>query len=156
MPTALNRRIADQDLSSYLTSRDAQNAFTFCGDLPYSKTNQYIGFNYIVERNQIVRDIALRMNIRPVDLFAELDTEKLDDFRQDFSDMIHLRASAHPKIARAVYDGIKDLLRPASPFPSTSTLIQPRAFVTMRVSNSGNGSMIEARRHQHQIRARLL
>ena len=117
MPTALNGRIADQDLSSYLTSRDAENAFTFCGDLPYSKTNQYIGFNYIVERNQIVRDIAFRMNIRLVDLFAEFDTEKLNDFRQDFSDMIHLRASAHPKIVRAVYEGIRDLLPPALPLP---------------------------------------
>src|SRR5436309_10836104 len=42
MPTALNRRIADQDLSSYLTSRVADNAFTFCGDLPYSRKSQYI------------------------------------------------------------------------------------------------------------------
>jgi len=115
MPTALNRRIADQDLSPYLTHRDADNAFTFCGDLPYSRKNQYIGFNYIVERNEIIRETAARMDVRMVDLFAEFDTEKLDDFRQDFIDMIHLRASAHPKIVRAVYDGIKDLLRPAVP-----------------------------------------
>jgi lysophospholipase L1-like esterase len=115
MPTALNRRIADQDLSSYLTSRDAEKPFTFCGDLPYSRKNQYIGFNYIMERNDIVRETASQMNIRMVDLFAEFDTEKLDDFRQDFNDMIHLRASAHPKIVRAVYEGIKDLLQPASP-----------------------------------------
>jgi lysophospholipase L1-like esterase len=115
MPTALNRRIADQDLSSYLTSRDAEEPFTFCGDLPYSRKNQYIGFNYIMERNDIVRETASQMNIRMVDLFAEFDTEKLDDFRQDFGDMIHLRASAHPKIVRAVYEGIKDLLQPASP-----------------------------------------
>jgi hypothetical protein len=58
------------------------------------------------------------MNVRVVDLFAEFDTEKLDDFRQDFNDMIHLRASAHPKIVRAVYEGIRDLLRPALPLPS--------------------------------------
>ena len=115
MPTALNRRIADQDLSSYLTSRDAEKPFTFCGDLPYSRKNQYIGFNYIMERNDIIRETASQMNIRMVDLFAEFDTEKLDDFRQDFGDMIHLRASAHPKIVRAVYEGIKDLLQPASP-----------------------------------------
>jgi hypothetical protein len=57
------------------------------------------------------------MNIRVVDLFAEFDTKNLDDFRRDFNDMIHLRASAHPKIVRAVYEGIKDLLRPASPLP---------------------------------------
>ncbi len=117
MPTALNRRIADQDLASYLTPRDANNAFTFCGDLPYSRKDQYAGFNYIVERNNIIRDIASQMNIRLIDLFAEFDTEKLDDFRQDFNDMIHLRASAHPKIVRAVYEGIKDLLQPAFPLP---------------------------------------
>lgn len=113
MPTALNRRIVDQDLSSYLTD----NAFTFCGDLPYSRQNQYVGFNYIVERNEIIRETAAQMNIRVVDLFAEFDTEKLDDFRQDFNDMSHLRASAHPKIVGAVYEGIKDLLRPAFPLP---------------------------------------
>jgi lysophospholipase L1-like esterase len=115
MPTALNRRIADQDLSSYLKPRDTDNLFTFCGDLPYSREAQYIGFNYIVERNEIIRETAVRMNVRMVDLFARFDTERLDDFRQDFIDMIHLRASAHPKIVRAVYEGIKDLLWPAFP-----------------------------------------
>ena len=128
MPTALNRRIADQDLSSYLTSRDADDAFTFCGDLPYSRKNQYDGFKYIIERNKIIRETASRMNIRLIDLFTEFDTEKLDDFRQDFNDMIHLRASVHPKIVRVVYEGIEDLLQPAFP--------------------SGNGSIIEAG-HQH-------
>ncbi|SRR5260370_1872582 len=112
MPTALNRPIADQDLSSYITRRDAHNAFTFCGDLAYSRELQRVGFNYIIERNEIIREVAVQMNIRLVDLFAEFDTEKLDDFRQHFTDMIHLRASAHPKIARAVYEGIKDLLQP--------------------------------------------
>jgi hypothetical protein len=34
----------------------------------------------------------------------------VDDFRQHFTDMVHLRASAHTKIARAVYEGIKDFL----------------------------------------------
>jgi lysophospholipase L1-like esterase len=121
MPTALNRRIADQDLSSYLTPRDADNAFTFCGDLPYSRKNQYIGFNYIVERNEIIRETAAQLNVTMVDLFAEFDTEELDDFRQDFIDLIHLRASAHPKIVRAVYEGIKDLLRPAVPPSIDST-----------------------------------
>ena len=133
MPTALNRRIADQDLSSYLTARDAENVFTFCGDLPYDRKNQYVGFNYILERNEIIRETAAQMSIRVVDLFAEFDTEQLDDFRQDFNDMIHLRASAHPKIARAVHKGIEDLLRPEFPRPididpvSTSCVRTPRA-----------------------------
>jgi lysophospholipase L1-like esterase len=115
MPTALNRRIVDRDLSSYITRRDADNAFTFCGNLPYSEEAQHIGFDYIIERNKIVREVAAQMNIRLVDLFAEFDTGKLEDFRRDFTDMIHLRASAHPKIAGAVYEGIKDLLQSALP-----------------------------------------
>jgi hypothetical protein len=117
MPTALNRRIADQDLSSYITHYDVENAFTFCGNLAYSRAAQRVGFDYIIERNYIVREVAVRMNIRMVDLYAEFDTEKLDDFRQYFSDMIHLRARAHPKIAQAVYEGINDLLQPGLPFP---------------------------------------
>jgi lysophospholipase L1-like esterase len=110
MPTALNRHIVDQDLSSYFTGQDDHNPFTFCGDLAYSYQLQTIGFSYIMKRNDIVRDISARMNIRLVDLFAEFDTENLDDFRQDFVDMIHLRPSVYPKIARVVYEGIKDLL----------------------------------------------
>ena len=120
MPTALNRRIADRDLSSYITGGDADNAFTFCGNLAYSREAQRIGFNYIVGRNKIIREVAVKMNIRLIDLFAEFDTEKLGDFRRDFTDMIHLRASAHSKIARAVYDGIKDLLQPRSPLSMTA------------------------------------
>lgn len=137
MPTALNRRVVGQDLSPYLTPGDANNAFTFCGDLPYSRKHQYISYNYIMERNEIIRNTAARMNVRMVDLFAAFDTEKLDDFRQDFIDMIHLRASAHPKIVRAVYEGIKDLLQPAFA-PSIDTDRDP-----------GSTSCF------HQIRARL-
>ena len=36
----------------------------------------------------------------------------VDDFRQDFLDIMHLRPSAYPKIAGVVYQGIKDLLAP--------------------------------------------
>jgi lysophospholipase L1-like esterase len=113
MPTALNRRIASQDLSCYFTDRGAPQRFTFCGNLAYSRELQSIAFDYIVERNQIVRDIARHMGIPLVDLFIEFDTEWLDDFRQDFIDLIHLRPSVYPKIARVVYGGIKDLLQPA-------------------------------------------
>jgi len=114
MPTALNRRIASQDLSCYLTDRGAPHPFTFCGNLAYSRELQSLAFDYIVERNQIVRDIAGQMGIPLVDLFIEFETEWLNDFRQDFIDMIHLRSSVYPKIDRVVYGGIKDLLQPAS------------------------------------------
>jgi hypothetical protein len=48
--------------------------------------------------------------VRLVDLAAEFDTERLDDFRQHFHDVLHLRPLAYPKAAAAIYDGIKDLL----------------------------------------------
>ena len=51
-----------------------------------------------------------------VDLFAEFDTEPLGDFRQDFLDIMHLRPSAYPKVARAIYHGIENVLAP-SPMP---------------------------------------
>jgi hypothetical protein len=34
MPTALNRRIIDRDLSSYLVDGDDRSAFRFLGDIP--------------------------------------------------------------------------------------------------------------------------
>ena len=113
MPTALNRRLANQNLSSYFTRRNADNSFTFCGDLPYSVELQMVGFDYIMKRNEIVREISSQMQVRLVDLCAVFDTENLEDFRQDFSDMIHPRPSAYPKIVGTVYEGIKDLLVPA-------------------------------------------
>jgi lysophospholipase L1-like esterase len=113
MPTALNRRITRLDLSSYFTDQDGPDAFTFCGNLPYSRELQSTAFDYISERNQIVRDISRQTGTPLVDLFHEFETEGLDDFRREFSDIIHLRPSAYPKIARAVHEGIKHLLRPA-------------------------------------------
>ena len=117
MPTALNRRIADHDLSPYLTDHGSAKPFMFCGNLVYSKTHQNIAFKYIVARNAIIREVSSELGIRCVDLFAEFDSEGLDDFRQDFHDILHLRPSTYPKIARAVYQRIKDLLRPASSLP---------------------------------------
>jgi lysophospholipase L1-like esterase len=113
IPTAINRRLVDRDLSSFLTPRDAENAFTFCGFLDYSVDMQRRGFDYLLERNAIVRDVAARMRVRCLDLHAGFDTENAEDFRRDFHDMIHLRPSAYPKIARLVHDGIADLLSPA-------------------------------------------
>jgi lysophospholipase L1-like esterase len=134
MPTALNRRIARLDLSCYVANRDGPDAFTFCGNLPYSRELQSAAFDYISERNQIVRDISRQTDTPLVDLFREFDTEHLADFRQEFSDMIHLRPSAYPKIARVIYEGIKHRLKPAISV----------------VNNSSNGSETVASIDQRQ------
>jgi hypothetical protein len=120
MPTAINRHIADSDLSAWLTDRDAADAFTFCGNIPYSVALQRQGFDYILERNAIVREVCARTGTPCADLFAILDTEPLDDFRRDFHDVLHPRASAYPMIAQAVYDRIKHLLQPTEGGPDGS------------------------------------
>ena len=110
MPTALNRNIADQDLSRYFTGGDRDTVFTFAGDLAYSVDVQRCVFEHIAERNAVVREVAQTTGTRLVDLAAAFDTEPLPDFREDFHDMLHLRLRAYPKAAAAVYAGIKDLL----------------------------------------------
>lgn len=110
MPTAMNRHLADRDLSAFFTDRFARDPFTFLGTLEYSVELQATGFRYILERNAIVREVAAEQRIRLVDLYAEFDTERVENFRRDFHDMIHPRPSVYPRIAQAVYEGISDLL----------------------------------------------
>jgi hypothetical protein len=110
MPTALNRQIVDRDLSSWFRGGDRDTVFSFAGDLPYSVEAQRHMFAHITERNAIVREAAQSGGHRLVDLAAIFDTEPLADFRTDFHDMLHLRPSAYPKAAAAIYQAIKDLL----------------------------------------------
>jgi lysophospholipase L1-like esterase len=110
LPTALNRTIVDQDLSRYFTRGNRGTAFYFAGDLPYSLELQRRLFDHVTERNAIVRDVAQARGLRLVDFAAIFDTEPLADFRADFHDMLHLRPSAYPKAAAAVYQAIQDLL----------------------------------------------
>ena len=110
MPTALNPKIVDRDLSVYFTAGDRDHVFTFAGDLTYSVEAQRLMLAHITERNAIVRDVAEATGTRLVDLAAAFDTESLDDFRADFHDTLHLRPRAYPKAAAMVYEGIRDLL----------------------------------------------
>jgi lysophospholipase L1-like esterase len=111
MPTALNRGIIDRDLSwSFVGGDNPDTAFSFYGRARYSINIQRETFDYIVERNAIARDVCVRRGVRVVDLFAAFDTERVVDFRQDFVDVVHPRIRAYPAIARAVYDGISDLM----------------------------------------------
>jgi len=110
MPTALNRKIVDRDLSRYFTPGDRDHVFTFAGDLAYSIEAQHHMLAHITERNAIVCEVAQTTGACLVDLAAALDTEQLADFREDFHDMLHLRPRAYPKAAAILYEGIRDLL----------------------------------------------
>ncbi len=113
MPTALNRKILKQDLSSsFVTEHDPDRYFTFYGVAKYSIEIQRETFDYIAERNAIACEVCAARNIRVVDLFEGLSTERVADFRRDFMDVVHPRIGAYPRIARAVHEGIADLLAP--------------------------------------------
>jgi lysophospholipase L1-like esterase len=110
VPTALNPQIIDRDLSSFIVEGDDRSAFRFMGKVRYQMAGQREGFEHIVERNAIAREVCDTAGIRLIDLFAAFDTENLADFREHFIDMIHFRPSAYPLVAQRVYDGIQDLL----------------------------------------------
>jgi hypothetical protein len=110
MPTALNRKIVDRDLSAYFTQGDRDTVFTFAGDLAYSVDAQRHMLAHITERNAVMREVAQAGGVRLVDLAAAFDTAAAADFREDFHDMLHLRPRAYPKAAAIVFHGIKDLL----------------------------------------------
>lgn len=110
MPTALNQKIVDQDLSSQFIRGTRETVFSFAGDISYSLKLQRHLFDHITERNAMVCEVAREAGVRLVDLAAEFDTEQLNDFRENFHDVLHLRPLAYPKAAAAIYGGIKDLL----------------------------------------------
>ena len=110
MPTALNRQIIDRDLSPCLVRGDDETGFRFLGNNPYRIEAQRQGFEHIVERNTITREVCVRLGNRLVDLFAAFDTEEVADFREHFMDLLHLRPRSYPVLAQLVYDEIKDLL----------------------------------------------
>jgi hypothetical protein len=110
MPTALNRKNVDLDLSPYFTDGDPDTVFRFAGIIPYSLDWQKFAFAHIGERNAIVRGVAAATGVQLIDLAAAFDTENLGDFREDFHDVLHLRPRAYPKAATAVYAAIKELL----------------------------------------------
>ena len=110
MPTALNPRIVDRDLSGYFTEGNDDTVFTFVGDAPYHFDGQRLGFAHILERNAIAREVCAELGVRVVDLYSALGSEKLDDFREHFHDMLHFRPRAFPFVAQTVHEGIKDML----------------------------------------------
>ncbi len=110
MPTALNPQIIDRDLSSYLVDGDAETCFQFLGNIPYQIEGQRWGYEHILERNAITREVCARLGIRLVDLFTIFDTENQADFREHFIDILHLRPRSYPLVVDIIYENIKDLL----------------------------------------------
>ena len=110
MPTALNRRIIDEDLSAYLVPGEDKTGFRFIGDIRYQIEGQRQGFEHILERNAITRAVCARLGVRVVDLFAAFDTENSADFREHFYDVLHFRPRSYPLVAEFIYEEIKDLL----------------------------------------------
>lgn len=109
MPTSLNRKNFDQDISHYLRPGqrgplDFDTAFWFGGGKVYSVDAQVDYYGKIMQRNAISRKVARKLNVPVIDLVSALDTEALRDFRHDFYDIMHPRPSAYPKIARIVAD----------------------------------------------------
>ena len=110
MPTPLNRRIIDQDLSPYLVEGDYENGFRFIGKLPYHKDGQRWAFEHIAERNAITREVCATVGVRLINLAAALDTENQADFRENFLDAVHIRPRAFPLVAEIIHDHVRDLL----------------------------------------------
>ena len=110
VPTALNRRIVDRPLSPYLRDGDEDTGFHFFGDIDREVEGQREAFDYILERNAIARETCAQIGIRVVDLYTAFDTEQEPDFREHFSDALHLRPRSYPLVAQIVYENIKDLL----------------------------------------------
>jgi hypothetical protein len=109
-PTALNRRIIDQDLSSYLVEGDDEHGFCFLGRLPYGLDGQRWALEHIEERNAITREVCTRLGIRMIDLAAALATENQADFRDNFVDVVHIRPRAFRTVAAIIHNDIQDLM----------------------------------------------
>jgi lysophospholipase L1-like esterase len=114
MPTSLNRRNFEYDISAYLRPGlygplDFDSAFWFGGGRDYSIDVQIEYYRKIMERNAISCTVAADLHVPVIDLASALDTEALPDFRQDFYDIMHPRPSAYSKIARIVADELRRL-----------------------------------------------
>ena len=109
IPTALNNAIIGRDLSSFFTEGDDAHAFE-PGFWPYTVGAQRALLAFVQARNHIVRELGAELNIRMIDLFTLYDTTARADFREQFQDMIHLRANAYPALAAFIHGQIADLL----------------------------------------------
>ena len=111
MPTALNAGIVERDLSPYFADGDHETVFAFLGsNIPYQVEGQRWGFEHILERNAIAREVCAKLGVRIVDLFTALDSAREADFREHFVDMVHLRPRSYPRVTQIIYDQINDLL----------------------------------------------
>ena len=109
MPTPLNRRIVDQDLSPYLVEGDYENGFRFLGKLPYQKDGQRWAFEHIAERNAITREVCASLGVRPDRPRRRADTANLP-ISARISSTPCTSARAPSALAGIIHDDVKDLL----------------------------------------------
>jgi hypothetical protein len=115
-PTSLNARIAGEDLSAYFVdSVTDPRFFRFWGATPYSVPLQQAYFAHICERNAVIREVARERAVPLVDLFALLDSTRLEDFRTYFFDIGHPRPNAYPVLASLLRDALSRFLGSRNP-----------------------------------------
>jgi hypothetical protein len=113
MPTALNERIINEDISPYFSPTSSiafEDGFNFYGSYEYSIHLQKEIYEFLIERNTIIKDVAIELNLPFIDVFTAFESSSLPDFTQYFFDVMHPRIGAFPKFATTVYQGIKHLV----------------------------------------------
>lgn len=112
VPTCLNEKAVDIDLSSYLDpTPDLRTSFTLCmGSILYSKENAMRLFGYLKKSNEVLRNIASERGVPLVDLYNYFYTNDLSRLRDDFFDAGHPRPQAYPKLQQAFRETLKSIL----------------------------------------------
>ena len=110
MPTALNRRIIDQDLSSYMVEGRLRARLPLPRQAALPKDGQRWALEHIEERNAITREVCAKLGVRLIDLAAALATENQADFRENFLDAVHIRPRAFRRVAAIIHNDINDLV----------------------------------------------
>ena len=113
-PTSLNATIANQDIRAHFRAQLGPEHYGFWADYTYSVELQHAFYVHITQRNEIVRAVATRTDTPLIDLFAILDSSRLDDFRKYFFDVGHPRPAMYPTIAGIVREAVRPLLLAAS------------------------------------------
>ena len=112
IPTALNHSNAYDDLSASFVHYDdwLTSGFYFQDSDRYTMEWQRAVFEFIIGRNDIIRNTAQLLNLPLIDLFEAMNTAKAVDFREDFFDVYHPRSSAYPKIVHAIYEELRNFV----------------------------------------------
>jgi hypothetical protein len=111
-PTSLNPAIADTDLRTFFRKTIDREHYGFWTHMPYSVELQREWFDYILERNRIIRAVAHDTKTPLIDLYQILDSSALSDFRTYFFDVGHPREEIYPLLASTVGTFVRALQPP--------------------------------------------